>query len=297
MYTFSPEPILDVLLLFGYEREASETRQVVGSDVNMILPRLKRLGIGLLPVFAFLLFREPIPPNLAADERVLLLTAHPDDECFFFGPTLLALSPQTDNLFSLTVSNGNNDGIGSRREPELRSSLAILGIPPERSFLLNHPLLQDNFTQAWDADIIVESVLPYVIQHNITLLLTFDDKGVSSHPNHYSLYYGSQRLLDSLPKDAVHLRAYALKTYPIYIKYSGWITIFSKFYLYAYQTGDAISSGIPTLRFTSGIASYLTIFRAMNQHHSQMVWFRWLYLLFSSYMWRNDWIEIERHVE
>jgi N-acetylglucosaminylphosphatidylinositol deacetylase len=72
----------------------------------MVLPRLIRLGVALLPVFAFFIFRDPIPPKLYPDERILLLTAHPDDECFFFGPTLLALSPQTSNLFSLTVSNG-----------------------------------------------------------------------------------------------------------------------------------------------------------------------------------------------
>lgn len=78
----------------------------MGNYVNMVLPRLIRLGVALLPVLAFLIFQNPIPPKLCTDQRVLLLTAHPDDECFFFGPTLLALSPQTSNLFSLTVSNG-----------------------------------------------------------------------------------------------------------------------------------------------------------------------------------------------
>jgi len=263
----------------------------------MVLPRLIRLGVALLPVFAFFIFRDPIPPKLYPDERILLLTAHPDDECFFFGPTLLALSPQTSNLFSLTVSNGNNDGLGSRREPELRSSLAILGIPPERSFLLNHPQLQDNYTQVWDPEIVVQSVLPYILRYKITLLLTFDHMGVSSHPNHYSLYYATRRLLASLAPEATPMRAYALRTHPILVKYSGWVTLLSKLYPNPYQIRDVAASGMPALRFTSGIASYLTTFRAMNQHHSQMVWFRWLYLLFSSYMWRNDWIEIERQIE
>jgi N-acetylglucosaminylphosphatidylinositol deacetylase len=121
--------------------------------------------------------------------------------------------------------------------------------------------------------------------------------GISSHPNHYSLYYGARRLLASLPPNTTPVRAYALTTYPILIKYSGWITLLSKLYPNSYQTRGAIASGLPALRFTSGIASYLTTFRAMSEHHSQMVWFRWLYLLFSSYMWRNDWIEIERQGE
>jgi N-acetylglucosaminylphosphatidylinositol deacetylase len=121
--------------------------------------------------------------------------------------------------------------------------------------------------------------------------------GISSHPNHYSLYHATRRLLASLAPEVPQMRAYALRTYPILVKYSGWIALLSNLYPNSYQTGDAVASGMPALRFTSGIASYLTTFKAMNQHHSQMVWFRWLYLLFSSYMWRNDWIEIEPQVD
>jgi N-acetylglucosaminylphosphatidylinositol deacetylase len=174
--------------------------------------------------------------------------------------------------------------------------------------------LQDNYTQVWDPEIVVQSVLPYILRYKITLvrcslfpteliydslsqLLTFDHMGVSSHPNHYSLYYATRRLLASLAPEATPMRAYALRTHPILVKYSGWVTLLSKLYPNPYQIRDVAASGMPALRFTSGIASYLTTFRAMNQHHSQMVWFRWLYLLFSSYMWRNDWIEIERQIE
>lgn len=80
-------------------------------------PRLRFLRILsiLLPFLALYIFSEVDPPKLSEGERVLLLTAHPDDECFFFGPTLLALSSQTESLFSLTVSNGDHAWIISDR--------------------------------------------------------------------------------------------------------------------------------------------------------------------------------------
>ena len=41
-----------------------------------------------------------------AAHRVLLLTAHPDDECMFFAPTLVSLVQNSVALFSLCLSAG-----------------------------------------------------------------------------------------------------------------------------------------------------------------------------------------------
>jgi N-acetylglucosaminylphosphatidylinositol deacetylase len=119
------------------------------------MARAVNLLLGLVPFVALFLLQSSYPRSLASHERVLLLTAHPDDECFFFGPTLLALREQGTPLYSLCVSNGatcslpmggcltpflgNYDGMGVQREKELRDSLSVLGIPSERSFLINHP--------------------------------------------------------------------------------------------------------------------------------------------------------------
>ncbi|KAG8820731.1 N-acetylglucosaminyl-phosphatidylinositol de-N-acetylase [Serendipita sp. 401] len=267
--------------------------------------------IALIIAIVVYVFKDVENVKASPDERFLLLTAHPDDECMFFGPTVLALSFQTEALFSLTVSNGNNDGIGLSREPELRSSLAILGIPSERSFLLNHPsvfiltwrpllftldysLLQDNFTETWDARVIAEAISPYIVSQKISTILTFDRHGVSSHPNHYSLYFGAQYLLASAPVGKRRLRAYALVTDPVLLKYSGWTTSLSKLLVPRISSNESIhSSGLPTLQFWSGLPSYVIAVRAMYQHRSQLIWFRWLYVLSSRYMWHNKWIEIE----
>jgi N-acetylglucosaminylphosphatidylinositol deacetylase len=44
--------------------------------------------------------------------------------------------------------------------------------------------------------------------------------------------------------------------------------------------------------FVAGTRAYLHAVRAMREHRSQLVWFRWLYVLFSRYMWVNEWVEI-----
>lgn len=47
-------------------------------------------------------------------KRVLLVIAHPDDECMFFGPTIFRLCEQGTEVYLLCLSNGNNIiGVGN----------------------------------------------------------------------------------------------------------------------------------------------------------------------------------------
>ena len=70
------------------------------------MARAINLLLALVPFVALFLLQSSYPKPLASHERVLLLTAHPDDECFFFGPTLLAFREQGTPVYSLCVSNG-----------------------------------------------------------------------------------------------------------------------------------------------------------------------------------------------
>jgi N-acetylglucosaminylphosphatidylinositol deacetylase len=45
--------------------------------------------------------------------------------------------------------------------------------------------------------------------------------------------------------------------------------------------------------FVSGYWEYSKTLQAMQAHKSQLVWFRWLYVAFSKYMWVNVWIEMK----
>lgn len=90
----------------------------------------------LLLVFLAAALLRPVRPPFAF-RRVLLLTAHPDDECLFFSPTLLALAHH--QVYSLTLSTGNADGLGNLRQRELHGSLDVLGVSPDRRWIIDHP--------------------------------------------------------------------------------------------------------------------------------------------------------------
>ncbi|KAI0822977.1 LmbE-like protein [Trametes gibbosa] len=234
------------------------------------------------------------PPHRSPN--VLLLTAHPDDECMFFAPTLLALheAGQRPNVHSLCLSVGNADGLGDVRRHELERSLDVLGVEDGRRWVIDRPDLQDNFTAEWHPDTIADVLRPYVLEHHISTILTFDHQGISSHPNHISLPKGAARLLstlsDGLPSNTPQPCVFSLVTVPLYFKYLGPLApIASK--LSVALTLKSANSGATPLAISSW-AGYARALRAMMQHRSQLVWFRWLYVSFSRYMWVNEWIEV-----
>ncbi|KAF9010115.1 putative deacetylase LmbE-like domain-containing protein, partial [Cyathus striatus] len=243
--------------------------------------------------------------------KILLLTAHPDDECMFFAPTILNLTPPTKQvilsdavephpagltssaeLFSLCLSNGDADGLGVIRKAELSRSLDVLGIEPGNRWITDHPCLKDNFTSVWDPEIIANVVRPYVLENRITTILTFDYQGISSHPNHRSLPAGMKHLIRTYPITSLSPvpRVFALITVPVWTKYSSVLApLFAKFDIYIQHVVN--HTILPT--FVSGTQEYLRALQAMREHRSQLVWFRWLYVFFSRYMWVNEWTEVK----
>ena len=174
--------------------------------------------------------------------------------------------------------------------------------------------LKDNFTTTWDANLIADAVRPYIIEHRISTvrastlihelgllgvissrltvqILTFDHRGISYHPNHRSLFHGVAHLLSTISNPP---KAYALISLPTLAKYFGVVApLLAKLdiaFAHAVSYFGYPSSDIPV--FVAGAKDYLTAARALRQHQSQMIWFRWLYLGFSRYMWVNEWVEI-----
>jgi len=202
--------------------------------VSVLLGCLTFVGLALLSYFylahcnaTYQWSRHVLSP---LGTRVLLLTAHPDDEVMFFAPTILSLRKYGFDVHILCLSSGNFDGLGAVREKELERSGLWLGISKEKIFIGN---FEDNPDELWDAAMVAMSLKRLNDVHKFSAVFTFDAFGVSGHKNHVSLFYGAKEFL---------------------------------------KTQKSI--------------------QAMRAHHSQLVWFRWLYVLFSRYMFFNSYDEI-----
>jgi hypothetical protein len=131
-------------------------------------------------------------------------------------------------------------------------------------------------------------------------IFTFDSHGISGHPNHGSLVVGLSQLLLDWPHDAKKPkpRLFTLTSVSLGSKYIGLLSpLTRRISLPLERLWGRIwrrgRSQPPPLVVISGLKEYLTAHKAMRQHASQLVWFRHLYVLFSRYMWVNDWQEVD----
>lgn len=122
----------------------------------------------------------------------------------------------------------------------------------------------------------------------IDVLITFDKHGISSHPNHKSLYHGARAFLGTMMRRhsgwESPIKMYTLTTTNTLRKY---LTIFDS----PASVVDVIFSAkdkgeYPSpLFFVSTPMDYMKAQTAMTKgHKSQMVWFRWGWITMSRYM-------------
>lgn len=149
-------------------------------------------------VYGFMLVRRKMlteqPPASSARRRVLFVIAHPDDEAMFFVPTITQLKGRHE-LFLLCLSNGGADGLGQTRGRELMASTKLLGFDSSSVTLVDHPELKDGMRQVWDASVIAHIVDEHSKKQEIDRIITFDEGGVSGHPNHVATFQGVRRML------------------------------------------------------------------------------------------------------
>lgn len=148
----------------------------------------------------------------------------------------------------------------------------------------------------------------------IDVLITFDSGGISSHPNHISLYHGARHFVASLtanrPGWASPVDMYTLTSVGVARKYAGVMDVFATLGATALDvwrgghtgTGKGAKGGNnskdkdgrrrpPALVFMHGFGAggWATAREAMTRAHvSQMVWFRWGWITISRYMFMND---------
>lgn len=152
-----------------------------------------------------------LPENAS---RVLLVTAHPDDECMFFGPTLIALRKRRNcRIFVLCLSRGKIAGTysyhswfhddyftgdfekqGHIRKDELWDSCRVFNIQPQDITLIHCTQLPDDPNVEWKVELLSQLILQHIEALDIDLLITFDKDGVSQHKNHTAIYYATASL-------------------------------------------------------------------------------------------------------
>lgn len=224
---------------------------------------------------------------------VLLVTAHPDDEAMFFAPAAQALAAAGTVLSGLCLSTGNAAGVGLERTEELFASYNQLGVPATRVKYLDDAQLQDSIQAIWPNDHVSKLVGSHIDalsrSHPIDALITFDKQGISGHLNHIATYNGTRDLAI-----ARNLPLYVLPSMQVWEKYTSvpsavWETITSSGYPPVAPSSGAKTAYVPASEILAlaSPAQYLNAVQAMFKHQTQLEWFRYLYLVFSRYMFSN----------
>ncbi|KAG0143654.1 hypothetical protein CROQUDRAFT_96067 [Cronartium quercuum f. sp. fusiforme G11] len=125
------------------------------------------------------------PSSLSNADSTLVVVAHPDDECLFFAPVILAATQRAGNHGALLVlSSGNHYGLGETRRKELKGSCSELGIRDDRCEVMDISSIQDNPIEWWPVETITKVVSEHIDKWMIDSIVTFDHGGVSGHINH-----------------------------------------------------------------------------------------------------------------
>lgn len=202
-----------------------------------------------------------------AKKTVLFITAHPDDEAMFFVPTILTMKELGYQLHILCLSNGNADGKGKVREQELDKACKYLGF--SGIFVVDDPRIPDGMDKLWEVGVLKEIIKKRLSEHSYNGIVTFDKKGISGHLNHVAVCFAVQALRTE--EEYKSIKMFELDTVNVVRKFIG---IF-----------DLVFSGTDALSFLNN--KFWVNWKAMHAHKSQFVWFRWLFLVFSRYVYIN----------
>ncbi|KAK6333379.1 N-acetylglucosaminyl-phosphatidylinositol de-N-acetylase [Orbilia javanica] len=279
-------------------------RNLRGLAVFLLLPIL-------MAAFCYYTLSHLSASSPIRNRNIVLLIAHPDDEAMFFSPTIQSLvTPSLKNTVRIICfSTGNAEGIGNIRETELLSSASLLGIPNVNNSVIIHddPNIQDSMTKSWPEDLLASLISDSLREFReddssnggdgkgVDTFITFDEGGVSAHPNHISLLKGVKYYLRHYPKKNDVL-LYTLNTVPVYRKYISVLDAFVTTLLDRMKNKPGeeeegySGTGAPkSAMYLSNWQGYKTAQKAMTEgHKSQMVWFRWGWITLSRYMVFND---------
>lgn len=222
---------------------------------------------------------------------------------------------------SYILPAGDAEGLGPIRKQELSKSATLLGLRSASDVLvIEDPAFPDSMTTTWKAATIADvlsrtfcgdptkskskkqsnssSVSSEPPTATIDVLITFDRRGISGHPNHNSLYHGALAWLRELMKGKAGwecpVTMYTLTSTNIARKYVSVLdapfTMLQCVLQSMANAGSKERESMPKrLMYLSDIGTYRKAQKAMTRaHQSQMRWFRWGWIAMGRYMVVND---------
>lgn len=211
-------------------------------------------------------------------KSVMLLIAHPDDEIMFWSPTLKKLTSLGVKVKVLCISNGNYDGIGHIRTEEFKSIAKNLHM--EDNVILNIKELQDDITKKWEPKIVSEQITNFIKSNDdIDTILTFDENGVTKHPNHISCFDGLVHYIkenrEKLKEKGTNI--FLLDSFNPLLQY----TFFVPFWTFFFKENGFFSW------------NFLFSYKFMKIYQSQFNFMRKLHVILSSYSYCNSYTKIQ----
>lgn len=96
-------------------------------------------------------------------------------------------------MYILVLSNGGFDGLGRVREKEMGQAAKAQGFADWK--VLDHLELKDGPCYEWKPQVIAEEIEKHLKERksegiSIESIVTFDELGISHHPNHISVHHG-----------------------------------------------------------------------------------------------------------
>ena len=134
---------------------------------------------------------------------------------------------ETSNLYLLVLSNGGWEGLGKIREKEMEKAAVELKF---KDFLVvDDSRIQDG-PHAWDVSVVKENVQQYLDTMrakgiDFGSIVTFDEYGVSHHPNHIACHFACKQLFEAGKLYSASL--YTLTTVHWFRKYNAFLDIFT----------------------------------------------------------------------
>lgn len=143
-----------------------------------------------------------------AARRLAAVFAHPDDDTFAIGGSLLLLDPVDYTVVCATSgeaglifegSLASRDDLGEVREREQRAALRALGLTDPDVHFLRHP---DGELGGVDRDVLVEQVSEILSAARPEVVVTFGPEGVTGHEDHIAIGAAATEAFHRLRADA-----------------------------------------------------------------------------------------------